>query len=62
MSFKDITGYKSALLWAWKNRRNLLTFGFGLILLCKWAFGFVSTDKLIELVKALGVVFNPITF
>jgi hypothetical protein len=62
MSFKEITCYKTALLWAWKNRRNLLLYGFGLILLCKWSFGFVSTDKLIELVKALGSVLNPITF
>jgi hypothetical protein len=62
MSFKEITCYKSALLWAWKNRRNLMLYAFGITFLLKWAFGPVTTNQLIELVKALGSVLNPITF
>jgi hypothetical protein len=57
---KVLLAVRPSLHWGWRNRKSILTTGFGLILLCKWAFGYVSTDKLIELVKALGSVFNPI--
>lgn len=48
-------------LWLWKNRRSTLGYLAAFVLLCKWSFGFVSTDKLIELIKALGEVLNPVT-
>jgi hypothetical protein len=52
---------KGALWWAWRNRRGVLGYLAGTVLLCKWAFGYVSTDKLIELVRAMASVLNPIT-